>query len=163
VRERAGHGRDVDDTALDVEVPHVGVEVGEAAAQRIAIEGLGRQAEAGQRLEAELPVRAGEIRGDGPLGDVQTAAADEHLRAGPALEVAPQMDGLLREAGVGRVEVVAAVRPRAAVRRGHRVSDAPALEDDDARRPLRGVIGGEQAHHTAADDHEIVQSRQPVQ
>ena len=74
-----------------------------------------------------------------------------------ALEVAPQMDRLLRETRVGRVEVVAAERPRAAVRRGHRVPDPSALEDDDPRRPLRGVIRREQPHHTAADDHEIVE------
>ena len=73
-----------------------------------------------------------------------------------ALEVPPEPDGLLREAGVGRVEVVAAVRPRAPVGRGHRVADPAALEDDDPRAALRGVVGGEAAHHAAADDHEIL-------
>ena len=52
---------EVDDAAVDVEVGHVGVEVREPPPQRLAVEGLGLQAQARQRLEAQL--RVGAARG----------------------------------------------------------------------------------------------------
>ena len=73
------------------------------------------------------------------------------------LELAPQAEGLVREPRVARVEVVVAERAGPAVGRGHRIADPPALEDDDARAPLGRVVGGEAAHHAAADDDEVAQ------
>ena len=42
-RQRTPHGRQVDDAAVDVEVRHVRVEVGEPLLQRLAVERLGLQ------------------------------------------------------------------------------------------------------------------------
>jgi hypothetical protein len=47
--------------------------------------------------------------------DVQTPTANEHRRAGLALELAPEMERLVREKGVGRVQKVVAERGGAAV------------------------------------------------
>jgi hypothetical protein len=154
-RERARRGGDVDDPALDVQVRDVGVEVGEPPAQRLGVEGLGLQPKARQRLEAQPRVGAVQIGRHRALAEVQAAAAHEHARAGRPLEVAPALERLVRETGVRRVQVVVAEGARATVRRGGRVADPPPLEHDHPRRPLRGVIGGEEAHHAPTDDHEI--------
>src|SRR3954454_11866864 len=158
--ERAGdrlvRRRDVDDAGLHVEVGDVGVEVVVPAPQLLTLERLGLQPQLRQRLEAQMAVRPVEVRGDRALADVQAAAADEHVRARLALELAPEPEGLVGQAGVAGVEVVVAERPRAAVGGGHRVADAAALEDEDTRRARGGVVRGEAAHDAAADDDEVV-------
>ena len=153
--QRTPDGRQVDDAAVDVEVRHVRVEVGEPLPQRLAVERLGLQPQALQRLEAELRVGVVEVGRDRTLADVHAAAAHEHRRARVALEVAPQPERLVREARVRVVEVVVAERARAAVRGRHRITDPPSLEHDDARAARRRVVGGEQAHHASADDDQI--------
>ena len=49
-----------------------------------------------------------------------------------------------------------------AVRRRHRIADPPALEDHDARAPLRRVVRREEAHHAASDDDEVARRLQPA-
>ena len=131
-RQRGGHRAQVDHAGVGLEAPDVRVEEREARGQRLAVERLGLQAEAREHLVAALRVGAREVGRDLALGDVHPAAADQRPRPGPRLELAPQAEGLVREARVGRLEVVVAERAGAAERRRQRVADAAALEHGHA-------------------------------
>ena len=109
---------------------------GKRRSDRARVERLRPHPQPCERLEALLRIGAGQVGRDGALGDVQAAAADEHLAAGPLLEVDPEPEGLVREPRVGRVQVVVAERAGAAVRGGHRIADPATLQHHDPCEPL---------------------------
>ena len=153
--QRAAHGRQVDDAGVHVEVPEVRVDVGEAPAQGGRVERLRRQPELLERREAALRVGRLQVGRDGALGEVQAAAADEHVGAGLPLELAPQAERLVRQPRVDRVEVVVAEGARAAVGGGQRVPDRAPLEHHDPLPGARRVVRREQAHHATPDDEQV--------
>jgi hypothetical protein len=155
VYERSGHGREVDDAGIDVEVPDVRVQVGEAPPEPRPVERLRPDPDPRQRVEALLRVRSVHVGRHGALGDVQAPAANERSGAGLLLELTPEAEGLVREARVGRIQVVVAERAGPAVGRRHRVADTSLLEHDHAGVARRCVVGRGQAHHTASDDDEV--------
>jgi hypothetical protein len=154
--QRPCHRREVDESGLGVEIRNVGLQIGKAFPHRGVVEGLHGQSQAVQNLGAHPRIGGVQCGGHRRLGDVHAAAAHQDLHAGGRLELVPQPHRLVRQAGVGGVQIVTAIGAGSPEGRGRGVADVPALQDGDPGPVQCGLVGGEQTHH-ASTDHEQVE------